>query len=169
MPCHFANDLTARIAAFLEGVGIAVSAADLGGEETFLPGIRLDAGTLVVDEARLEHPGDLLHEAGHIALVPAVQRHLLTGEAAVPGLDPGELERAAVPWSYAAALAAGVDPAEVFHPAGYRGHAAGLLATFSLGVYPAAALLEAMGLTATGPRAAALGVDPYPHMLRWLR
>ena len=29
-------------------------------------------------------------------------------------------------------------------------------------------LLEAAEMTATGPRAEALGVPPYPHMLRWL-
>jgi hypothetical protein len=102
-------------------------------------------------------------------MTPPELRPSLSGAIDVPGLDMAELEVAAVAWSYAAALALGVDPAEVFHAAGYRGKSAGLLTTFRAGVYPGAHLLEAAGLTATGPRAEALGVAPYPHILRWLR
>jgi hypothetical protein len=123
----------------------------------------------MVDEARLEYPGDLLHEGGHIAMTPAELRPSLSGAIDVPGLDMASLEVAAVAWSYAATVALGIDPAEVFHGGGYRGKSAGLLATFAVGVYPGAHLLEEAGLTAMGPRAEALGVEPYPHMLRWLR
>jgi hypothetical protein len=158
-----------RISAFLREIVIPVEVARVAPEEGFLPGIRVDRGRLLVDEARLSYPGDLLHEAGHIAMAPPELRPSLTGAIDVPGLDMAELEVAAVAWSYAAALAIGIDPAEVFHPAGYRGRSAGLLMTFASGVYPGAHLLEAAGLTATGPRAQALGVAPYPHMLRWLR
>jgi hypothetical protein len=93
----------------------------------------------------------------------------MTGDVAVPGLDMDALEKAAIPWSYAAALAIGIDPALVFHDGGYRGKARGLLNTYGVGVYPGAHLLEQAGMTATGERARALGVSPYPHMLRWLR
>jgi hypothetical protein len=102
-------------------------------------------------------------------MAPPELRPSLSGTIDVPGLDMAELEVAAVAWSYAAAAALGIDPGEVFHAAGYRGQSAGLLATFRAGVYPGAHLLEAAGLTATGPRAEALGVEPYPHMLHWLR
>ena len=160
--------MTDAIVRFLRHVGIAVEPAELG-DDCFLPGIALDRGRLLFDESRLTYPGDLLHEAGHVAVAPGSARPSLTGAIAVPGLDPGELERAAMPWSYAAALAVGIDPALVFHEGGYHGHAAGLLRTFAAGVPPGVHLLEAAGMTATGPRAAALGVPPYPHMLRWLR
>jgi hypothetical protein len=150
-------------------VGISVEAAVLAPDQGFLPGIRVEHGGLLVDESQLTYPGDLLHEAGHIAMAPPELRPSLSGAIDVRGLDMAELEVAAVAWSYAAALALGIDPAQVFHGGGYRGRSAGLLATFRAGVYPGAHLLEAAGLTATGPRAEALGVDPYPHMLRWLR
>ena len=52
---------------------------------------------------------------------------------------------------------------------GYHGHSPGLLRNFELGVPIGVHLLEAAGMTATGPRAVELGVPPYPHMLRWLR
>ncbi|MEA2381501.1 MAG: hypothetical protein QOH72_1472 [Solirubrobacteraceae bacterium] len=159
----------ARITAFLEEIGIAVTAAELAPDDGFLPGIRLERGGLLVDESQLTYPGDLLHEAGHVAAAPPAVRPALSGALDVPGLDMGALEVAAIAWSYAAALAVGIDPAEVFHGGGYRGRSPGLLMTFGAGVYPGANLLEEAGMTATGPRAEALGVPPYPHMLRWLR
>jgi hypothetical protein len=146
-----------------------VEPASLVPDEAFLPGIRLERGALLVDESQLTYPGDLLHEAGHIAMTPPALRTSLSGAIAAPALDLTELEVAAVAWSYAAAVELGIDPGEVFHSGGYRGRSPGLLATFRAGVYPGAHLLAAAGMTATGPRAQALGVPPYPHMLRWLR
>jgi len=160
---------TARIVDFLHSIGIEARAADLAAEDCFLPGLRLDRGSLLYDEQALTWPGDLLHEAAHVAVAPPEARPLFTGAAEVPGLDMGRLEHAAVAWSYAAALAVGIDPAAVFHEGGYRGRSPGILATFAAGVYPGANLLEEAGMTATGPRAEALGVGPYPHMIRWLR
>ena len=156
-----------RIARWLEGIGIEVEPADLPPGE-FLPGLMLDRGRLLVDESRLEHPGDLLHEAGHVAVAPGWARPQLTGAIDVTGLDTAELEWAAIPWSYAAAVAAEVPPEEVFHADGYVGMSRGLLGTFLVGVPFAVTKLEERGMTATGPRAEALGVPPYPHMIRWL-
>ena len=165
---EFTDPTTARIVAFLRRIGIPVQRAELG-DDCFLPGIAVERGGLRVDGERLTWSGDLLHEAAHVAVAPAQAREHMTGDVAVPGLDPTTLEQAAIPWSYAAALAIGIDPALVFHGGGYRGKSEGLLRTFGFGVYPGAHLLEAAGMTATGPRAEALGVPPYPHMLRWLR
>ena len=168
MGAGFDDPLTDRIAGFLVEIGIAVRAAELP-DDRFLPGIALERGDLLVDEGRLAHPGDLLHEAGHVAAAPAWARPSMSGAVDVPGLDTSDLEWAAIPWSYAAARAIGIDPAVVFHGGGYHGHSPGLLRNFELGVPIGVHLLEAAGMTATGPRAAELGVPPYPHMLRWLR
>ena len=165
----FADPTTERIAAFLRDIGIAVEPADLSDEEPFLPGIAVVAGELRVDEARLEWPGDLLHEAAHVAVAPPDARPRMTGDVAVPGLDMDVLEKAAVPWSYAAALAIGIEPAVVFHGGGYRGKSEGLLTTFGFGVYPGLNLLEDAGMAVGPVRSAQLGVKPFPHMLRWLR
>ena len=164
----FTDPLTDRIAEFLIGIGIPVEPGPVP-EDSFLPGIALVRGGLVVDEARLEHPGDLLHEAGHIAVAPASARPSMTGGAEIPELDMQELEFAAIPWSYAAALAIGIDPAEVFHSGGYRGLSEGLLRNFAGGVPLGVNHLQDAGMTVNSSRAAALGVAPYPHMLRWLR
>jgi hypothetical protein len=164
----FADPRAAAVSQFLSEIGIAVSPRELTAE-TFLPGIEVEAGGLLVDESHLAYPGDLLHEAGHIALAPAVARPTLSASVDLPGVDMTELEHGAVAWSYAAALAIGIDPAEVFHAGGYRGRSDSILATFSAGVYPGVRLLEAAGMTASPRRAETLGVPPYPHMLRWLR
>lgn len=78
------------------------------------------------------------------------------------------MELRAIAWSFAAARHLRLDPAVVFHSGGYRGMGEGLARTYSLGVYPGAAALEEVGLTLTGERALADGVEPYPHMVRWL-
>lgn len=156
------------IAGWLRGVGVEVEPATLG-DDTFLPGLTLDGGRLLYDEAKLLYPGDLLHEAGHVAVVPPSLRPLLSGDVDLPGVDMGELEIAAVVWSYAAAVDIGIDPAIVFHDAGYRGKARGLARTFGLGVYPGLPYLEAAGMAFGPRRAAELGVEPFPRMVSWLR
>ena len=153
---------------FLAGIGVEAEPADLG-DGTFLPGIEMERGRLLYDESRLLYPGDLLHEGGHVAVAPPSLRPLMGGDLDLPGIDMGELEIAAILWSYAAARAIGIDPAVVFHDAGYRGKARGLLRTFGFGVYPGLPYLEAAGMAFGPRRAAELGVEPFPHVVHWLR
>lgn len=160
----FADPLTARIAAFLAGIGIPVEAADLPGR-CFVPGIRIERGRLLVDEARMTYPGDLLHEAGHIAVMtPAVR--------ARRSLDISQNlgdEIAAIAWSWAALTHLSLDPTVVFHPGGYRGSSAWFTELFGSGHAPGLPLLQWMGLTYDPPTAQARGALPFPHMQRWLR
>lgn len=155
------------IAAFLESVGIPVEERALAAA-TFLPGVTIEAGRIVYDPARLQWPGDLLHEAGHLAVTPAAMRPQLSGAVeAEPAPHAGEPEATA--WAYAAIRALGLDPAVLFHAGGYRGKSAALIRTYGFGSYPGLAGLAAVGM-ALGPReAAARGVPAYPAMLRWLR
>lgn len=151
-----------RILPFLAEIGIAVREDKLPAD-TFVPGIRIDAGTLVIDRARLSYPGDLLHEAGHIAVVlPAERAHLSNNLHT----GPGE-EMAAIAWSYAAALHLEIDPAIVFHPHGYKGGAQALRENFQAGRYIGVPLLQWFGLTHERSEDPARPV--YPRMSRWLR
>lgn len=168
MAPDFSDPLTARIVAFLLKIGIPVEAGGVPAD-SFLPGLTVRDGVLHVDEERLTYPGDLLHEAGHIAVAPSAVRASIGADVRAPGLDLHKLEFAAVPWSYAAALAIGIDPAVVFHEHGYQGRSQGLLANFAMGVPLGLNLLEEAGMAVGEQRAAGLGVEPYPHMLRWLR
>jgi hypothetical protein len=148
---------------WLRQIGLTVRFAPLG-EGTFLPGVSLECGGLVVDPERLLYPGDLLHEAGHLAVMPPVARG---SAAANAGSDMGD-EIAAQTWSYAAAVHLGLAPEIVFHAAGYRGSAAHLIQVFREG-RAGVPLLQWMGLTLDAKHAAAEKTLPYPKMTRWLR
>jgi hypothetical protein len=158
----FADPLAERLAAFVRGIGIDVRAATLP-EKTFLPGLEISHGAILVDAARLAHPGDLLHEAGHLAVADPAER-------AAPTLSPspGD-ELTAIAWSYAALRHLDLDPAIVFHVDGYKGGAESIIENFTAGRYFGVPLLQLYGMSCEPRQAAEKGVAPYPHMLRWLR
>ena len=163
-PGPFQDPLVGRITGFLLSIGVpVVRAATL--ERTFLPGIEVRSGVIIIDEIKLLYPGDLLHEAGHLAMLAPSQR---TRAQAHLG-DDGGFEMAAIAWSYAAAVYLGLPPAVVFHDAGYRGGSGSLLENFAAGRYVGVPMLEWAGLTLGETRAKALGIEPYPAMLRWVR
>lgn len=164
----FRAAVTRTIAEFLISIGIEVLPAELA-EDTFLPGILVEGGRLLVDESRLSYPGDLLHEAGHLAVAEGGVRKSLCGEVIIPGADMNAVEVQATAWAYAAVKHLGLDPKILFHEGGYMGKSEGLLFTYGVGVYPGASGLQALGLTAAGEEARLRGVPPYPHMLKWLR
>ncbi|MFZ0267121.1 hypothetical protein [Caulobacter sp.] len=157
----FADPLVSRIVAFLRQIQIPVEVATLEGE-TFLPGVVVAGGGLRVDPSRLAWPGDLLHEAGHIAVGDPARR-----DEAVSN-DPAE-EMAALAWSFAAAVHLGLDPSVPFHEGGYRGGGKALADTFSQGGYVGVPMLALWGLTHEPRRAKAAGGLGYPHMQAWRR
>jgi hypothetical protein len=162
------NPLTEKIVEFLREIGLEVISRHLD-EKTFLSGIFIEQGKMFVDEDKLAFPGDLLHEAGHLAVAPAGLRGLLSDEVALPGFDIDAIESGAIAWSYAAALHLELDPRVVFHEGGYKGRSEALLFNFSLGVYIGVNVLEEAGVTATGENAAKINLPPYPQMIKWLR
>ena len=152
-----------RIVEWLREIGLTVRIAPLEAG-TFLPGVALEPGGLIVDPERLFYPGDLLHEAGHLATMLPAKRGSSGSNA---GSDMGD-EIAAQTWSYAAAIHLGLPPEIVFHAAGYKGAAETLIQTYRDG-NAGVPLLQWMGLTLDRNRAAAASLPPYPHMIRWLR
>lgn len=159
----FHNPTTAAIADFLNGIGLEVRAGDIP-DKVFLPGVKVEYGALVVDESRLEYPGDILHEAGHLAVASPERRKKFY-------VDVGRVaaeEIMAIAWSYAASVHMGIDPAVVFHEGGYHGGGRSLAENFTQGHYMGVPALQWLGLTAEGARATELGVPPYPHMVKWM-
>jgi len=158
----FADPLTQRLAAFVRDIGLPLRAGALPAD-TLLPGLDILDGAVVVDEARLAHPGDILHEAGHLAVADPAERN-------VPRLTPtpGD-EMASIAWSYAALRHLGLDPAIVFHPEGYKGGSAAIIENFEAGLYFGVPLLQFYAMSYEPRRAAEKGVAPFPHMLRWVR
>jgi len=159
----FENPLTGAIAVFLTEIGLDVRAGDAG-EQTFLPGIKVDHGGLLVDEARLKYPGDLLHEAGHLAVMSPERRgraHINVGQKAAE-------EMMAIAWSYAALVHLRLDPSIVFHPDGYRGGSQALIENFTSGRTIGVPMLQWLGMAMDARRAAEAGGEAYPAMIKWL-
>jgi len=163
----FQNELTGRIAAFLNEIGIRTIPAKLDAE-TFLPGILVSNGRLLIDEEKLAFPGDLLHEAGHLAVAPASLRAALSDEVVLPDLNPTDLEMQAIAWSYAACAHLEIDPRIVFHENGYKGKSERLLFNFSLGVVVGLPGLEERGMAFSEGKSREIGVLPFPKMHKWL-
>jgi hypothetical protein len=143
------------IAAFLTEIGLPVEIGEILGD-TFLPGIHAAYGILQIDLARLQWPGDILHEAGHLAILTPEQRHDTQGNVG----DDGGDEMGAIAWSYAAAMHLHLDPEVVFHAGGYQGGSEAILANFAAGRYMGVPILAWRGLCMTAS---------YPLMTRWLR
>lgn len=126
-----------RVIEYLRTVGLEVH--EVPGASGFAPGCRIVSGTLHVDSECA--PSTLLHEAGHLATVPARFRSLMSDnlasgmrrmfeELAKMNLDPDHpLERAAIQcsdpeataWAWAAGIAIGLAPAEIIQDAEYDG------------------------------------------------
>ncbi|MES2556758.1 MAG: hypothetical protein V4604_11445 [Bacteroidota bacterium] len=152
-----------RILGFLSEIGISVHEKALPAD-TFLPGLDLGPGCLHVDFNQLKYPGDLLHEAGHLAVTTPEQRVLIGTDAIEqPWPTDGE-EIVAVLWSFAAAKHIDLPLEVLFHPNGYKGQSDWLIASFESGTYVGLPLLEWMGLT--GPQDSE---DAFPKMKQWLR
>lgn len=164
----FIDPLTNKISDFLTLIGIEIVPEKLT-DKCFLPGILVKNGRLLVDETKLKYPGDLLHEAGHLALAPADVRTHLSGEVVIPDIDVNLVEAYVTAWAFAAVVHLGLEPRILLHQGGYKGKSESLIFTFSLGVYPGANGLENFGMTAAGENARQLGVAPYPNMLKWMR
>lgn len=156
-PLRDAPELGA-ILAFLGEIGIATLAGALP-DDTFLPGMTVVGGTLCYDPARPGWVGDLLHEAGHIAVGDPATRSTRTAVAD----DPAE-EMAAICWSYAAAVAIGLPVTTLFH-AGYRGAPDYLIDAFTRGQAIGLPMLRYWGLA----RRADEPGPAYPELRAWLR
>ncbi|WP_066592965.1 hypothetical protein [Sphingomonas pruni] len=152
-------DTLATIVGFLRGIGIPVEPATLP-DDGFLPAIAVRDGGLLYDADRLQWPGDLLHEAGHIAMADPASRPTVSDV----GDDPGD-EMAAIAWSYAAALAIGIEPQIVFHDHGYRGEGRSIAENFAQGRYFGVPMLQYYGLA----RFSHDEGEHYPAMIKWLR
>jgi len=147
-----------RIVDFIGSIGIEVNEGAMT-RETLVPGIDIVRGTLLIHEAAMCKPADLLHEAAHIALSHPSVRNALDGTA---DTSPAE-EISAIAWTWAASRHLDIDPAETFHVDVISGNGPTLLENFLERRYVGVPMLQYWGL------AVAKGSDAYPHMLRWLR
>jgi hypothetical protein len=151
-----------RIFRFFDKISIQYNFTEIE-TETFLPGIQIKNGVLQIDLQKLKYPGDLLHEAGHIAVTKSEERKVLSDNVIENNTEKAGDEMAVLLWSYAAAKKIGLAPEIVFHEDGYKGEAIWLREQFEGKNYMGLPLLQWMGLTDVE------GKDAFPKMKAWLR
>ncbi|MEQ8909056.1 MAG: hypothetical protein RIC95_07680 [Vicingaceae bacterium] len=150
---------------FLTEIGISAEKALLTDTE-FLPGLKVYKGKILYDENRLLYPGDILHEAGHIAITPKVERTKIgTAKMAKDWPSEGD-EIATICWSYAAAKHIDFPIEALFHDNGYKNDALWLKEQFLNGSYIGLPLLEWMGLCESQSES---DFEAFPKMKKWLR
>ena len=166
---HLANDQHfEKCVSFLNDIGIKTRFAKIDGDG-FLPGLSIENGCIIIDKESLKYPGDILHEAGHIAVVPAAERADLHAASIEKRQNRESEEMMAIAWSYAACIHLNLDPYFVFHDHGYKGGGSNIADNFRDKRYFGLPMLQWIGLTADEKNAVNLKVAPYPHMLKWLR
>jgi len=147
------------ILGFLRSINIQVGEQNLP-LDTFLPGVSILRDTILIDPKQLKYPGDVLHEAGHIATTEkSIRSKIGTSEMDQEWPSDGE-EIATVLWSYAACVHLNLDLEVVFHPSGYKNESEWLIEQFNNKNYIGLPLLEWMGLCTK---------EEFPLMRRWLR
>jgi hypothetical protein len=158
----FTAPLVNQLAHFVRSVGINVEPAQITWKTQF-PGLDIRAGVILVDESHLIHPGNILHEAGHIAVHDPEKRKNTK-------FQPGRGEElSALAGSYAATVHLKLDLELVFYPESYHGWSNALVENFRAGRYVGVSLLQRFGMSYEPRLALVHGVPPYPHMVRWLR
>lgn len=151
---------------FIHAVGLQTMFCSLSENDCFLPGIFISHGKILIDEEKLQYPGDLIHEAAHLAVIPSVERQQISGPDIGKRTDAAAEEMMAIAWSYAACKHLAVDPAFVFHENGYKGGGKNIIEDFDAGRYFGVPVLQWLGMTNTG---AADVAENYPAMRKWLR
>lgn len=157
------SQLLKTFCTFLTSIGIEVIEKEFS-ETSFLPGLKIENGKLIVDQQKLLYPGDLLHEAGHIAVTSAAERSILSDNIMDnrPGKEGEELS--AMLWSYAVCLHLKMSPEVVFHKDGYKGDSEWILDNYKNKTFIGLPLLVWMGMTS-----AQNDINGFPHMTKWLR
>ncbi|WP_343637739.1 hypothetical protein [Fluviicola sp.] len=154
-----------KIIEFLNHIGIPVIETTLP-DNCFLPGLMIRGNSILMDPEQLKFPGDLLHEAGHIAVTEAHLRPLIGTAEMDPAWPVDGDELAAILWSFAALKHLELEPEVVFHPEGYKKESGWLIQQFAAENYIGLPLLEWMGLCTTTEKN---GIKPFPDLIKWLR
>jgi hypothetical protein len=153
------QDLLQTIVHFLHSINIEVVEQKLP-NDTFLPGLSIYGSSILMDSEKLKYPGDLLHEAGHIAVAEEKIRPLI-GTAKIGEEWPTDGEEiATILWSYAASCFLKLDLEIVFHKNGYKNESEWLIEQFNNENYIGLSLLEWMNLCD--------GAE-FPQMKKWIR
>ena len=108
-----------KVFQFLEEIGIEFKITDEP-FDSFLQGVKIEKGALKINPDHLLCLGDILHESGHLACIPANLRPQATDNIAEAMGEEHTYEMAVIAWSVAAAIHLNIPLAEIFHEQGYN-------------------------------------------------
>ena len=162
------NQIIEKIIVFLKEIGINTIKRELP-KDTFLPGLSLSNEGILIDYDQLLYPGDILHEAGHIAVTTSEDRKKI-GTNKMPEDWPTQGDEiGAMLWSFAAAHHLEIPLEVVFHPNGYKGSSNWLIDSYKEQNFIGLPLIEWFGLTLGEEKAQEQNKKSFPHMIKWLR
>ena len=162
------HTLTNKIVGFIKDIGIPIRETKVP-KNSFLPGISIERGAIHYDVEVMKFPGDLLHEAGHLALMTPEDRSRASGD-----LEPGDavgsnsLEIGVILWTYAAIIHLNLEPEIVFHEEGYKDSSQWHIDNFTSRNYIGLPLLQWMGLCKHQDDKDD-SIPEFPYMQKWLR
>lgn len=157
-----------KVIQFLDEVGIAVIEKELP-DTTFLPGLEIENDRILVDYGKLKYPGDILHEAGHIAVTSLSERKFIgTDKMSADWPTQGD-EIVSILWSFAALSYLNLDSDFVFHPDGYKGSSNWFIENFTSGNYMGLPLLQWFKMAYTNDEISENEKLAFPVMKNWLR
>jgi hypothetical protein len=153
---------------FLQSIGLTIRYNNIE-TDCFLPGISISNGSIIIDKEKLQYPGDILHEAGHLAVVPSEDRASLNEHDIALRPQREAEEMMTIAWSYAVCVHLGINARFVFHDDGYKGGGSSLAENFENKQYFGVPMLQWVGMTLEEKNAIQQGKPAYPAMLHWLR
>ncbi len=154
-----------RVADVVEAIGLWVRPGPVPDGGTLLAGLRVERGGIIVDETKSPHPGDLLHEAAHLAVMPPQDRDTVCGTLPADG----GLEMAALAWSYAMAVRFELPLDMVFHDA-FTAGGPWLRELFGTGQSTGVPLLQLWDMCRLEDAPPGFEHLPvFPEMAKWLR
>lgn len=174
-----------RVVSFLRGIGIPSDVVP--GAKGFMPGVRIHQGGLQISpEAAL---GDVLHEAGHLAVLPGRFRRLACDDVSVvqrlmldtvdfSNPDVGEARAAlqsgdaeATAWAWAAGEYLELDRAQVVRNRDYGGAGRDVRISLEARAYLGINGLASAGFCVTrpGPLEKMRGLPAYPRLAMWVQ
>lgn len=157
-----------KVIQFLEEIGIQVVEKELL-ESTFLPGLTIENDQIIVDYAKLKYPGDILHEAGHIAVTSSNDRKLI-GTEKMPAEWPTQGDEiASILWSFAALSHLNLAPNFVFHADGYKNSSDWYIENFTSGNYIGLPLLQWLKMAYVNDEISENEKLAFPKMKNWIR
>ncbi len=157
-----------KVLYFLNEIGIKVVETDLN-ETTFLPGLALASNCIQIDFNKLLYPGDILHEAGHLAVTTREERKNIGSHKMASDWPNAGEEIIAMLWSYAALVYLKLPIEFVFHPEGYKNESSWHIENYRNQTYIGLPLLAWTGLCLTPEQADNENKKAFPSMLKWLR